>query len=1263
MFKTRDKQCLIVQLILLFLFLQDLLQNIYCHSTHDCIHDALLVLPKEAKDLAHCQQLPMSVQNYHTATSMDIYELVQPIRISFEQLLPSSGDTTHNCQENDQVSVMSSTEHCFMYECNLDHDLVTQEHTQRVSTVLERVYLYLMERIHVVPVQTPLTISKTKRDEYETSCLHDCIRLTMLETDTVVVNADLLIYITQRPVLDGTASWSRSLAIDQFGRPVLGHLNIGPREVVQLSDDALFDIVLHEMLHLLGFSASLFPPKQVVVEEEEEEELSIPTLVSPHVVSMLQSHLQCPLITGAALESTFATTITTTGSSHWNKRLFGNELMTRRIEENDGVVSDITWASLHDTTWYYYQPSSSSSSSTYTYRQGEGCSPDINDCALWSKEYACMPTDLSTTTTLPTTHCSKDKSTSRTCTKAIEYNTPLPLYYQLDPTNDPTLGGDAMYDYCTIMVPFVHCKDGNEDLDAVRYAETFGDTSACFEQSLYLGFGTSSMAGRCHQIKCSSSSSSLTVLSVKLLEEWFVCDVQGTEIKLENYSGSFICPDPALYCKKQEEEEEEEPNKECPCDAVSCWNDQCLCTLGTTGPKCTQKTCLFNNGMECNGVGTCNRETGTCTCVLPWIGPGCALERVKYENNEELMIIQVPEDGIVLDSITSNAVFTHGEWEYYKVDLKQEEEEEQDDVEIVIEVVPIVGTTQVLFLSFETPPTLDKYDSFDPISWLSYGRSYEYHYYHSTSTTEDKKQLYIGLYTLSPQPLPSSSSTNKKKDQHVSIQLYTIQDSICPTNYPPCSSSSSHGTCIKEPTEIYCKCIHPETVAGIHCTTKVTHLSNQHASCVEIVEEEEEEQYEEVHFSIYVQDTQHPIQVSLQYIMQEEEEEDKSYGRRLLARHEQLPQLGDEVSLMSLSPLSHQEIVLSRQGLWYITVLSFKSVNDKDIPELCIDMILPERVVECTAELCSLHGIFTKDKTCICDHTQQLSGAVYGGYCCTSLISFTLPHFHFGSFVADTITQIIPSADHQQQQKQKNKTQVLALVDVEVPFTYHLLLLKDFLPPYRIMIESSSNQRLGIFSIIDQVLVPHSTLDVDTNPTHLLIPNTYSSVVHSFKEKAVMIVVYGNEKEKIKLRVHVERNTEDDDDDGSLENRKIPQDQKEGKDKDNKQVIIISAAIGGIAVVVLLVGLATKQHMKRRQDATGNRKRRDSTFVPVAMDRFSASTIVGSDGIDRWCLAVDPQTGSMYYYNERTRETRWEPPELCDEDGEELPIDPDDIEL
>jgi len=66
----------------------------------------------------------------------------------------------------------------------------------------------------------------------------------------------------------------------------------------------------------------------------------------------------------------------------------------------------------------------------------------------------------------------------------------------------------------------------------------------------------------------------------------------------------------------------------------------CICDIGSRGPDCSLRECPSDadvmggdgaaQGRDCSGRGTCDYESGTCTCFSGYFGAKCQLQTVLY---------------------------------------------------------------------------------------------------------------------------------------------------------------------------------------------------------------------------------------------------------------------------------------------------------------------------------------------------------------------------------------------------------------------------------------------------------------------------------------------------------------------------------------------------------------------------------------------------------------------------------------------------------
>lgn len=72
--------------------------------------------------------------------------------------------------------------------------------------------------------------------------------------------ADLVIFLTAWPTVgQQQLAWALSCRFSSIWRPLMGQINIGPRKVDEARPYDLQRTILHELIHVLGFSADDWP--------------------------------------------------------------------------------------------------------------------------------------------------------------------------------------------------------------------------------------------------------------------------------------------------------------------------------------------------------------------------------------------------------------------------------------------------------------------------------------------------------------------------------------------------------------------------------------------------------------------------------------------------------------------------------------------------------------------------------------------------------------------------------------------------------------------------------------------------------------------------------------------------------------------------------------------------------------------------------------------------------------------------------------------
>lgn len=138
-------------------------------------------------------------------------------------------------------------------------------------------------------------------------------------------------------------------------RPILGQLNLNPKEILPRHSVSIFETCVHELFHIVGFSSELFPffingdldplGPELFVRSPEGEVVGLKT---PRLLQEAREYYTCPDVQSIPLEDDGAS-----GSrgSHWERSQFADELMTASSQPNS-KVSGFTLALLEDSGWY-----------------------------------------------------------------------------------------------------------------------------------------------------------------------------------------------------------------------------------------------------------------------------------------------------------------------------------------------------------------------------------------------------------------------------------------------------------------------------------------------------------------------------------------------------------------------------------------------------------------------------------------------------------------------------------------------------------------------------------------------------------------------------------------------------------------------------------------------------------------------------------------------------------------------------------------------
>lgn len=228
------------------------------------------------------------------------------------------------------------------------------------------------------------------------------------------------------------------------------------------------------VMHALGFSSSLYPyfrniatgeqwgAEAVTVTESAAQNglKSLTKIVTPKVAEEVKRHFACDNwpVAGGELEDGGGSG---TAGSHWEKRVFRDEIMTGTAS-NDPVLSRITLALFEDSGWYL---PNYGAAEHFAWGKDQGCSFPRQSCSTWGSRFFCEVTSQE--------GCSHDYHAYSVCTvrrcvagtldahhggptqesDPRRFSQELPASYQY--FSDPFKGGSDSYaDYCPHFTPY-----------------------------------------------------------------------------------------------------------------------------------------------------------------------------------------------------------------------------------------------------------------------------------------------------------------------------------------------------------------------------------------------------------------------------------------------------------------------------------------------------------------------------------------------------------------------------------------------------------------------------------------------------------------------------------------------------------------------------------------------------------------------------------------------------------------------------------------
>ena len=425
---------------------------------------ALLVLQPGVAHAAHSGsdgvtlgQAVLSVQNYAPvpARRLDTFSTgAGSVRITFDTSALFEDAITYTCFEAGATFTVGQPTEPFTAAnlCDLNmassmswrdcHGICADD---QVLTAAKRDAFMGATAVHAPHIAQMLAMTRTLDGDLMLSDPHCQGRLPARKNNSQVPDTDLLIFLTARPVSYEIGAFSYSCETDQHGRTVSGILNYAPHDI---SKDFYVQryTLLHEIIHLLGFSIASFPSflQQPVLADSPSWQGDAPIvsqrIVLPMVVQMANAHFSCDDSGGVFLQDDVFTGAVRKSTSHWEARQLADDVMSY---DGGPFISNITLAVLAASGWYDVRYDLADE---IHWGRNAGCSMLSTRCSEWEPWEFCSKlwgTSDSNST-------SKGQSTQRWLQR---YPTPLPPSYQY--FNDSHLGGTSRWaDYCPFVSPF-----------------------------------------------------------------------------------------------------------------------------------------------------------------------------------------------------------------------------------------------------------------------------------------------------------------------------------------------------------------------------------------------------------------------------------------------------------------------------------------------------------------------------------------------------------------------------------------------------------------------------------------------------------------------------------------------------------------------------------------------------------------------------------------------------------------------------------------
>ena len=468
----------------------------------------------------------------------------------------------------------------FYYNDSLTLGSVSED-TQFKSIIIKAVNNFYSKALFVRRLKYNLQIQSTYCTSY--------VKVPSSHNTIGIPNTDLVIYvqIVNDPVgYVATAGSCESQNTDREN-VVAGTMLISKSLYLSQTVQGRLTTVMHEMVHILGFSSTLYPKFRNSVGSL----YSVTKIVSirgvnkyiftgPNALSKAKVAFNCSTIEGIELEEKDMTY----AASHWDRRIMANDFMISYVVQ-DPIVSTVTLGLLQDSGWYYPDYSMAT---VPIFGRNAGCNYFNNKCLSNS-----VPDGSNLWCNISTSWTCDLFSTNKASCAIVTYSSSFPSYFQYFSSSN--MGGyDAFADYCPYRKANTNgsCRGNGIITYTTSYAnEVIGPNSRCFESTLALSPQSfSSGYAACYEVKeCNSTGATVIVGTEKVF-----CPFTGGKLPVKGYNGFLNCPSSSVLCG------------EVPCINMcygqgKCINGTCQCFSGYGGSDCS---IVCSSGcIKCDAVG------------------------------------------------------------------------------------------------------------------------------------------------------------------------------------------------------------------------------------------------------------------------------------------------------------------------------------------------------------------------------------------------------------------------------------------------------------------------------------------------------------------------------------------------------------------------------------------------------------------------------------------------------------------------------------